>query len=206
MTPTAKRRNSKPHTTRELKAPPVGERILSVAAELFASRGVQAVGVEEIVRRADIAKISLYRSFASKDDLVVTWLKKRAEDFWRQWNELVDEHPDDPRKQIGAIFEHLARRTTQPGYLGCPFLKLCCEFPSGAHPGRLPAEQAKREMRRRLHAIVAQLNVKDAKQLADALLLLIEGAYGISQSLGGKEAPGRSIVWAAEALIDAQAV
>ena len=61
-------------------------------------------------------------------------------------------------------------------------------------------------MRKRLSAIVVQLNARDAMQLADALLLLIEGAYGISQSLGGKEPPGRSLVWAADTLINGQAV
>ena len=67
------------------------------------------------------------------------------------------------------------------------------------------AEANKREMRRRFVAIAEALQARDPKQLADGLLLLVEGAYAVSQTLGGAKCPSRAIVWAAEALVDAEA-
>jgi AcrR family transcriptional regulator len=180
------------------------DRVFEVAADLFYREGVRAVGVDTIVKQAGVAKISLYRSFPSKDDLVVAYLENRNAEFWLQWDEAFDRYKDDPRAQLHAIMTYLARRTSKPGYRGCPFINFCSEFPDVSHPGRRVAEANKREMRRRFVAIAEALDVQKPKQLADGLLLLVEGAYAISQTLGGPKGPANAIVWAAQALVDAQ--
>jgi AcrR family transcriptional regulator len=180
------------------------DKVFEVAADLFYRQGVRAVGVDTIVKHADVAKISLYRSFASKDDLIVAYLADRNEKFWRQWDETFARREVDPRARLRAIMRYLAKRTTQEGYRGCPFINYCSEFPDTSHPGRRVAEANKREWRRRLVAIAEALEAPRPKQLADSLLLLVEGAYAISQTLGGPQGPGHAIVWAAEALVDAQ--
>ena len=180
------------------------DKVFAVAANLFYRDGIRAVGVETIVKAAGVAKISLYRSFPSKDDLVVAYLDKRNEDFWRQWDEAFGPLASEPRAQLRAIISYLAHRTTQPGYRGCPFINYCAEFPDAAHPGHQVAEANKREMRRRLADIAEALGAVQPKRLADGLLLLVEGAYAISQTLGGPTGPGGEIVAAADALVDAQ--
>jgi AcrR family transcriptional regulator len=70
------------------------ERVSAAAADLFYRKGVHAVGVEEIVRQAGVAKISLYRSFASKDDLVVAYLEERSESFLKAWDDAFDRYWD----------------------------------------------------------------------------------------------------------------
>jgi AcrR family transcriptional regulator len=180
------------------------DKVFDVAADLFYRKGVRAVGVEAIVQRAGVAKISLYRSFPSKDDLVVAYLENRNAAFWRQWDDAFARHEDDPRAQLDAIMTFLAHRTTQPGYRGCPFINYCAEFPEPEHPGRKVAEANKREMRRRFVAIAEALGARQPKQLADGLLLLVEGAYAISQTLGSQKGPGSALPWAAKALVEAQ--
>ena len=179
------------------------DKVFEVAADLFYRKGVRAVGVDAIVKQAEVAKISLYRSFASKDDLVVAYLEERNAAFWRQWDEAFARYRGDPCAQLHAIMSYLAQRTAQPGYRGCPFINYCAEFPE-SHPGRRVAEANKREWRRRLVVIAEALGAPRPKQLADSLLLLVDGAYAISQTLGGPHGPGQAIVWAAEALVDAQ--
>jgi AcrR family transcriptional regulator len=76
------------------------DKVFEVAADLFYRKGVRAVGVDEIVKTADVAKISLYRSFPSKDDLVVAYLEDRNASFWRQWDDTFARHRDDPRAQL----------------------------------------------------------------------------------------------------------
>ncbi len=179
------------------------DKVATVAADLFYRKGIRAVGVEEIVKEAGVAKISLYRNFASKDDLVVSYLEDRDASFWRQWDEAFSRYESDPHAQLHAIMTYLARRTTQPGYRGCPFINYAAEFPEPSHPGHRVVEANKREWRRRLAHIAEALDVTRPKQLADGLMLLVEGAYAISQTLGGRKGPGKEIVSAANALVDA---
>ena len=182
------------------------DKVLRVAADLFYRKGIRAVGVEEIVKQAGVAKISLYRNFESKDDLVVAYLEGRNRDFWRQWDEAFARYEGDPQAQLEAIMTYLAKRTSQQGYRGCPFINYCAEFPDHTHPGHRVAEANKREWRRRFIEIAEALGASQPKQLADGLLLLVEGAYAISQTLGGsRKGPSHAIVWAAKALAEAQA-
>jgi AcrR family transcriptional regulator len=180
------------------------DKIFEVAADLFYRKGIRAIGVETIVKQAGVAKISLYRNFPSKDDLIVTYLSERNDSFWRQWDERFGRYDNDAPAQLRAIMSYLAHRTTQPGYRGCPFINYCAEFPDASHPGHHVVEANKREMRRRLLDIAGALGVARPKQLADGLLLLVEGTYAISQTLGGRKGPGSAIVKAAETLVDAE--
>ncbi len=194
-------RKIKPTSSRK----PAGDKVFEVAADLFYRKGVRAIGVEEIVRRAGVAKISLYRAYSSKDDLIVAYLDNRNAEFWRQWDEAFDRYRSDPRAQLRAIMAYLSRRTTQPGYLGCPFINFCGEFRDASHPGRKVAEVNKREMRRRFVELSKALGAVRPQQLADGLLLLVEGAYAVSQTLPpSPQGPGSALAWAADALIEAQ--
>src|SRR6516162_5528154 len=116
------------------------DKVFAVAADLFYRKGIHAVGVEEIVREAGVAKISLYRNFASKDDLVVAYLEDRSAIFLREWDEAFDRYRDQPRAQLRAITTYIAERTTRDGYRGCPFINFCGEFPDASHPGRRVAQ------------------------------------------------------------------
>jgi AcrR family transcriptional regulator len=181
------------------------DRIFAVAADLFYRKGIHAVGVEEIVREAGVAKISLYRNFASKDDLVVAYLEDRSTAFLRGWDEAFDQYRDDPRTQLRAIMTYIAGRTTRDGYRGCPFINYCAEFPDASHPGRRVARATKKALRERFLRLAKALQAPQPQQLADGFLLLVEGAYGISQTLGGgPDGVGHAVVWASEMLVDAQ--
>jgi len=179
------------------------QKVFDVAADLFYRKGIRAVGVEEIVTQAGVSKISLYRGFASKDDLVVAYLENRNAEFWRLWDTSFAGYAGNPPVQLRAIMAYLARRTTQPGYRGCPFINYCAEFPETSHPGHRVAEANKREMRRRFVQLAEALGAPRARQLADGLLLLVEGTYAISQTLGGSKGPANAIVAVADALVAA---
>ncbi len=186
-------------------APRARDKVFSIAADLFYREGIRAVGVETIVKQAGVTKISLYRSFPSKDDLVVAYLEERSRTFLDNWDEMFDRHRSDPRAQIRAIMTYLAERTTTEGYRGCPFINFCAEFPDPEHPGRKVAHDTKAALRERFVTIAKALDVPSPQQLADGLLLLVEGAYAISQTFGGGDnSPGHALAFAADALISAQ--
>jgi AcrR family transcriptional regulator len=180
------------------------ERVFAAATDLFYRKGIHAVGVEEIVRQADVAKISLYRSFASKDDLVVAYLEERGATFLAAWDEAFDRYQGAPREQLRAIMAYVTERTEAEGYRGCHFINFAAEFPDAEHPGRKLAVAIKQAIRDRFLRLAEALGAPDPQQLADAWFLLLEGAYALSQTLGRE--PGvatRSLVWAAEQLAEA---
>src|SRR5437868_14912941 len=80
------------------------DRILETAAELFYREGIRAVGIDTIIARSGVAKMSLYRNFASKDDLVVAFLTYRNGIYWQWWDHVMAAHPGDPRRQIDDLF------------------------------------------------------------------------------------------------------
>jgi AcrR family transcriptional regulator len=181
------------------------DKVFAVAADLFYRKGIHAVGVEEIVKTAGVAKISLYRNFASKDDLVVAYLDERRTSFLHEWDAMFDRYSDNPRKQLRAIMTYAADRTADEEYRGCPFINFSAEFPDPAHPGRGIAREIMQALRQRFLRLAEALRVPEPKRLADGFLLLFEGAYGLSQTLGGgAESAGHQLVWASEMLVDAQ--
>jgi AcrR family transcriptional regulator len=178
-----------------------GERIFEVAADLFYRESIRSVGVETIVKQADVSKITLYRNFESKDDLIVAYLTNRNADYWGSLDRLLAKE-SEPRARLRLLFDYVAGRATTPGYRGCPFINYAAEFPDASHPGHRIVAANKQEMRQRLLALAEAIKTKRPAQLADALFLLIEGAYASSQTLGGRKGPAASLTFAAEALVE----
>ena len=181
-----------------------GERVFAVAADLFYRESIRSVGVEQIVKQAGVAKISLYRSYASKDDLIVAYLEERSDTYWRALDRLLAKKEGDPRAQLRMLVEHIANRATTPAYRGCPFINYAAEFPDPSHPGHRVAAANKQTMRDRLASLVRAIGIRDAARLADALFLILDGAYASSQTLGGRNGPAKAAAWAADALIESE--
>ena len=180
------------------------ERLLAAAGDLFYCQGIRAVGVDEVVKQAGVAKVSLYRAFPSKDDLIVAYLEERDAEFWNRWDMVVDGAPDAAAALDGVV-ELLAGAIEHPDYRGCPFANFTSEFPEHDHAGRSVVERSKRELRSRLSALTAQRREAGPEGLADALLLLAEGAFSLSQTAqNGRELASRSLRSSVRALIAAR--
>src|SRR3954453_1990874 len=83
-------------------AKPPRERILDAASELFYRHGIRGVGVDAIAEAADSNKMTLYRHFASKDELVVECLREVACDADAIWKSFESTYPGDPLAQLHA--------------------------------------------------------------------------------------------------------
>src|SRR5258705_5511511 len=110
------------------------ERILETATELFYREGIRAVGIDTIIARSGVAKMSLYRNFASKDDLVVAFLEYRDGIYWQWWDHVMAGHPDDAARQIGDLFPSLTPRVSRPPYPGRPFINTPAHIPHSDPP------------------------------------------------------------------------
>ncbi|MBW7454871.1 TetR/AcrR family transcriptional regulator, partial [Paenibacillus sepulcri] len=105
------------------------ERILATASELFYREGIRAVGIDRIIEESDVAKASFYRSFSTKDDLIVAYLQERG----RLGRERVKEaellHPDSVKEQLYMLLRQLVERMRQTGFRGCAYMNAVVEFP-----------------------------------------------------------------------------
>ena len=190
-----------PMTNRRVPArPSARKRIFDTASELFYRKGIRAVGVDAIAAQADTTKMSLYRSFDSKDALVAEWLRDHDAKFWKKWDSMSQKYPDDPRKQLRAAFALLAKHVSDPDARGCPMANAAVEITEKDHPARQVIEAHKTKLRARLATLCEQTGAREPALLADELFLLMEGAQ-VSTVLGVR-IPPQSIARPAEALID----
>lgn len=179
------------------------DRIRETARELFYRQGIRAVGVEEIVSRAGVTKPSLYRAFASKDELAAAYIRDYSRDYFERFGAVLARHPGDPRAQIMDWLERLRARASTEGYRGCGISNAVAEHPDPAHPARSAALENKTELRGLLLAMARGMGAREPQVLADGLMLLMEGAYATGQ-LFGPGGPAQHVTRAAEALIDSQ--
>jgi AcrR family transcriptional regulator len=179
-----------------------GDRIRAAARDLFYSRGIRGVGVDEIVARAGVTKPSLYRGYASKDALVVACLADYDATLRGRLDEALAAHPGDPRAGLVAFLAGVAGRSARPGFRGCGLTNALVEYPEEDHPARAAVLDSKRTLHARLSEIAGTIGARAPDRLADALLLLLEGAFACGQIFGA-EGPNRSLAAAAEALIEA---
>ncbi len=190
-------------TSRRISGEAAQASLLEAARELFYYEGVRAVGVEAVVERAGVNKMSLYRQFKSKDDLVLAYLARSDENFWGYFNASMDAHPGDARAQLLQFFIDLSGRAGAAGYRGCPFVNVAAEFPDPSHAARQFVERNKSQLLARLRERAAAAGATDPDALADDLAFLIEGAYAASQTFGaGAPRLLRSLPRTAAALLD----
>jgi AcrR family transcriptional regulator len=157
--------------------PRVRDRIFETACDLFYQHGIRDVGVDQIATEAGTNKMSFYRSFASKDELVAKYLEQKATELWLWWDETARLHAGDPRRQILALFEGISKIVCSSTSRGCALANAALELAEEDHPGRQVVLAKKREMRRRFRELAVAADADDPEELGDALMLLMEGAY-----------------------------
>jgi AcrR family transcriptional regulator len=170
--------------------------VLAVAHELFYWQGIRAIGVDRVAAEAGIAPTTLYRLFASKDDLITAYVE-RAHEAYREWfRAALDRGGDDPRERLRALFDE-QHATLQPEVCrGCPFLMVLTEFPDEKLASHQQAVELKQWVHDQFLALAKDLATDDPDRLAAHLTLLFEGAYASVQALGitGPANDARSVV------------
>lgn len=189
------------HEVETMRLPPRA-RILAAACELFYRQGIRAVGVDAIAEAAGTNKMTLYRHFASKDELVAEYLRQLWDEKNALWGRLATEHPDDPRAQLQGWLQEAARQVTDPASRGCAIANAAVELPEKDHPARCVIEQCKQNSRERLVELCRAAKIEQPELLADQLFMLLEGALVCTQATGRK-GPAEQFVRAGQALIEA---
>jgi AcrR family transcriptional regulator len=180
---------------------PPRERILRTACELFYQRGIRAVGVDAIAEAAGTNKMTLYRHFTSKDELVAEYLRRLLSERDAVWQRLTEDHRGDPLGQLHSWLEEVARQIGDPTSRGCAFANAAVELPEKDHPARGVIEECKQEARQQLVQLCRAAPLSQPELLADQLFMLLEGALICTQETG-RNGPAEQFLRAGRALID----
>ncbi|MGQ0653753.1 MAG: TetR/AcrR family transcriptional regulator [Betaproteobacteria bacterium] len=189
------------HLKRPLTVP-LRERILASARELFHREGINAVSVDAIAAAAGTSKMSVYRNFPSKDDLIVAYLDDLAAESDAVWAAARAAHPDDPEAQLRYLLRAVARMATEGPCRGCAVANAAVELAERKHPARRAIEAHKLSTRERLVALCREAGYLRPASVADELFLLVEGAR-VSVQSAGPGGPGSRLLALAEALLAA---
>jgi AcrR family transcriptional regulator len=164
------------------------DKILEVSTDLFQTRGINSTGVDTIVAVAGTTKMTLYKYFRTKEDLILEVLKKSQSDFQSWLDEKLDSNSKKPADKIQQLFDYIEEWVTSPGFMGMGFIKASAEFPNEENPIHKLSSQQSREFRLYIGRLAAEANIKDADGLALQLSLLFEGAVQAEQMKRGSGA------------------
>jgi AcrR family transcriptional regulator len=169
-------------------APSKRQHIVDTAYALFKREGFHATGIDRIIAEADVAKMTMYRNFPSKDDLIVEVLNHRARRFERQLDRLT-QGTAQPERKIRAIFDWYGRWFRRADFHGCLFAHALAEFGDPRHPVFAAVAAQKTSLKQRMQDILTAVMPKArAESTAAALLMLIEGATLVAQISQGDRA------------------
>lgn len=185
---------------RTRSGPATRERILDAAAELFYAHGIRAVSADRITALAGITKVTFYRHFPTKDDLIVAYLERRA--AWeRDAVAQARAAAAQPGDAFRMIAEGIGQESCSPGFRGCPFINAAAEYADADHPVRLVVDAHRHWFKQAIVELLDELDVRDSPRVADQLVMLRDGAM-VSGYLSDPEMVAAALYAAGRAIIE----
>jgi AcrR family transcriptional regulator len=179
---------------------PVRDRLLEAATELFYSQGLRAVSVDKVIERASTTKVTFYRHFKSKDDLVVDYLEHAAALERASIDASVAHGDGDVDAVLRLMSEQLGGMACSPGFRGCAFINAAAEYPDLDSPVRRVIDAHRAWYKATFRLLVAPLGLPDPAGVADDLMLLRDGAM-VSGYLDRSQAVADSFLRSSQAVV-----
>jgi AcrR family transcriptional regulator len=168
------------------------ERILGAAYELFSRDGIRAVGIDAIIARSGVARMTLYRHFASKDDLVLAFLQRREELWTREWLQAeVERRATEPGQRLLAIFDVFDEWFRREDFEGCSFINVLLEVADPVSPLHRASASYLAEIRSFIEGLAAEAGVEDAEGFARKWHILMKGSI-VAAAEGDRNAARRA--------------
>ena len=173
------------------RAKPVRERIIDTSYELFSRRGVRAVGIDELIERAGVAKATLYRHFPSKDHLVVAFLERREERWTRGWVEQEAlRRASNPEDQLLAIFDAFDEWFRREDFEACSFINVLLEL-GPRHPAGSASVRHLENIRSLVRGLAEEAGLRNPGSFAHSWHILMKGSI-IAAAEGDADAAQRA--------------
>ncbi|PZR52064.1 TetR family transcriptional regulator [Xylanimonas oleitrophica] len=175
-------------------------RILEATSRLFYSQGIRATSADRIIEEVGITKVTFYRHFRTKSDLVVAYLDQQAS-AEREWFERV-RRAGDAVTSLHAIAAGIGTVSCSPGFRGCAFINAAAEFADPHDPVRAAVDHHRRWMLEEFAGISEDAGVRDAQEAARQLMILRDGAM-VNGYLGAAESVTASLEAAFDSVLAA---
>jgi AcrR family transcriptional regulator len=154
---------------------PIRERIVEAATALFYAQGLRAVSADKIIAQVGITKVTFYRHFPTKDDLIVAYLERRA-----KWERDAIAHAQQSADDVPDVFRIIAQaigaESCSPGFRGCPFINAAAEYADPEHPVRRVVDAHRRWFKQTIQDLLDEISIPDSARVADQLVMLRDGA------------------------------
>jgi AcrR family transcriptional regulator len=172
---------------------------VDAAADLFYAQGLRAVSADKIIERAGITKVTFYRHFPSKDDLIVAYLERRA--AWERTVILAASETahGDAEGTLRLVSQGIGLEACSPGFRGCPFINAAAEYADSEHPVRKVVDAHRTWFLLMLNKLTASIGIHDPA-VADELMMLRDGAM-VTGYLGDAEKVGAALLSASRAVV-----
>lgn len=159
------------------------ERLITTAADLFYRYGCHATGIDTVIAQAGVAKMTLYKHFPSKEDLVAATVNY-LDDLYSSRYEAALAVDGAPEVRLLRLFDVVEEWTQSGDFFGCPFVNLCAEFPDHSNPVHAAAARNKQRMLRVIEGIAEETGALLPTDLARQLQILLEGSVALAQVTG----------------------
>ena len=176
------------------------DHLIDTALDLFYQDGFHATGVDKILERAGVARMTMYNHFKSKDELILAVLRRRDEKFRNWFMRSVESRAEKPKDRLLAIFDALEEWFGEKTFSGCLFINASAEFAEADDPIHKAASEHKTLVMKYIRELVSALEISNTEELTDELMLLAEGAIVMTYVAGDISAASRAKI-AAEKLI-----
>ena len=169
---------------RRRNRPSPRQRLLDAATRLFNEEGIRVIGIDRVLREADVAKASLYSLLGSKDNLVVAYLERMDEQYRQRWQERADQAPDLDGK-ILVFFDMAIDEEPEKNFRGSPFFNAATEYPRPETESEKRIVETSLDHRRWMHSTLTRLltekNGYDSAAQADELLIYLDGGLAVAR-------------------------
>ena len=160
---------------------------MKTACTLFYREGFRAVGIDRIIEEASVAKMSFYRYFPSKSDLIAAFLRKRHDDWMAWFTADVEVRIAAERSGLEVIAETLRSWFRQPDFRGCAFINTVAETSDHSSELARIAREHKADLEVFIEKLAARLSLPAPKETAAAAMIIVEGAIVRAQITGNPE-------------------
>jgi AcrR family transcriptional regulator len=168
------------------------EQIIVAAMDLFYRGGFNATGIDKVLSDANVAKMTLYNHFRSKEELILAVLRRRDEQFRDQLKDQVGRCGGSPRDKLLCLFDVFASWFAEDSFRGCLFINAAAEFRGVSAAIFGQTAEHKRLMARYVLDLAAAAGAPNSKVVADQIVLLLEGAIVTAQVSGGTASAARA--------------
>lgn len=179
---------------------PVRERLINAATELFYAQGLRAVSADKIIERVGTTKVTFYRHFRTKDDLVVAYLEGCAALEREGVGGAIAQGGGDVDTALRLISEQIDAAACSPGFRGCPFINAAAEYPDPASPVRQVVQAHRTWYTKTFEHLIAPLELPEQATVADDLMVLRDGAM-VAGYLGDPTAAAGAFLRGCRAII-----